>query len=695
VSLEFSDEDFQLFIEEGRAHLRTLEQSLLTLEDQLSAPLDLALVNEMFRAAHSIKGAAGMLGLKAIQGLTHQLENLLGQMREGKRGTDSELLETLFQAVDVLGTLMVEVSGADHQTVTDPVDTVLRLKQLAAGTPEPLRNAGDSQLPFPVPAALEAALNAHAIDAARCAMRAGRYLYQATLDLDGCTYRDGMFDHPVLERLFALSELVALQSDPPVPPEGTDTAFPIKGFALVQSSADPSIMAMLVPLDGEALKLTYDPANPPAAPAAPVVKAAVQDERPPAKPETRPTKEVSQSIRVDVGRLDELMNVVGEIVIGNSRLAQLGAALEHRYDHDATVQQLNESLGLLARMVGDLQRTVISTRMIPVERVFNRFPRLVRDLARSLGKEIKLELSGQETEVDKTVSEELEDPLVHLLRNAVDHGIEMPDVREAAGKPRGGTLHLSARHEGNHIVIALADDGGGINPEKVLKKAVELGLANRDLTYPEAEIHQFIMLPGFSTADQVTDVSGRGVGMDVVNQNIRKLKGSIHVESERGKGTTFIVKLPLTLAITKALLVSSGGELFAIPLESVRESLRLAVGDIKTLHGRSVAQLREAVLPLLSLQEAFGYDRGLTTGRHRSVVVVGDEKKQVGLIVDRLEGEQDVVVKSMGTYLGDIPGVAGATILGDGRVALILDINALLTELSHPTRHADRPAVSV
>ncbi|HEY9899719.1 MAG TPA: chemotaxis protein CheA [Pantanalinema sp.] len=690
MSFEFSDEDFKLFLEEGRAHLQTLEQSLLVLEDTLGEPLDLALINEMFRAAHSVKGAAGMLGLKTIQALTHQLENLLGRMREGKIGTDPELLEGLFEAVDVLGTLMVEMGGQDRTTRTDTAPTTQRLKDLLSARENagPTTEDAKTLLPFHLEHGLEASLDAKAMETAKRAIREKRYLYEVKLDLEGCRWVEESIDHDVFQKLAAISEVIALHSDPAPPEQGSTEAFALKGHALVQSSADPMILSILVPMGPDELRLVYDPSSAPEdAPAAPQEAAAVVKASEAPKPAAKQAARAggaaaahSQSIRVDVERLDDLMNVVGEIVIGNTRLSQLGGVLEGRYDRDVTVQQLTESLGQLGRLVGDLQMTVIRTRMVPVERVFSRFPRLIRDLARNLGKEAKLEMSGQETEIDKTVSEELEDPLVHLLRNAIDHGVETPDRREASGKPRTGTIKLSAHHEGNHIVILLEDDGGGIDPAKILKKARDLGLASPDAVYSDHDAVQFIFAPGFSTAEKVTDVSGRGVGMDVVNQNIRKLKGSVHVESTKGEGSKFIIKLPLTLAITKALLVRAGGETFAIPLESVRESIRLAPSAIKTINGRPVTQVRDEVLPLFKLQEAFGFGSDGQEARHLPVVVVGSGKEQLGLIVDRLEGEQDIVVKSMGNYLGEIQGVAGATILGDGRVALILDVATLIDE---------------
>lgn len=722
MTMEFGQEDFRIFLEEGQAHLETLEQSLLVLEDSIGGALDLGMINEMFRAAHSVKGAAGMLGLKAIQSVTHQLENLLGRMREGVLAADVEIVEALFEAVDVLRTLMVEMSGPDRTTRTDIKPTVERLKRLLEAREASASSIGvdTSLLPFSVDPALEASLDARAMEAAKRAVREKRYVYQARVVFEGCKFVDGNLDHPVIEKLLAITELIALHSDPALPSPETTETFSIDGYALLQSSADLTIIQMLVPLDASLIQMVYDPANPPAAPAGepaaapklvqqevvPVVRKAEEADVPAEAPGEgaeggqkaagkvpgAAAKATSQSIRVDVERLDDLVNVVGEIVIGNTRLSQLGQALGIRYDRDTTVQNLNEALGQLARLVGDLQMTVMRTRMIPVERVFNRFPRLVRDLSRMLGKEVKLELYGQETEIDKTVSEELEDPLVHLMRNAVDHGVERPDVREGAGKSRIGTVKMSAHHEGSYIVIVLEDDGGGIDPQKVLKKAREQGLAQPDYNYSENEILQFIFAPGFSTAEKITDVSGRGVGMDVVNQNIRKIKGSITVQSAKGIGTKFIIKLPLTLAITKALLVRSGGETYAIPLDAVRESIRLSQSEIKTINGRPVTQNRAEVLPLYNLSDAFGFtnhDESLNGG-YMPVVVVGGEKHQLGLIVDRLEGEQDVVVKSMGSYLKDIRGVAGATILGDGRVALILDIATLIDESGLDDRSFDR-----
>lgn len=713
MTLEFDAEDFQAFLEEARSHLDTLEQGLLALESMVGQGLDIELLNEMFRAAHSVKGAAGMLGLKTVATLTHQMENLLGAIRSGKHVLTERSVEVLFESVDALGTLLVELGGGTVGNGLDITPTVQALKENLEGDAAPASSTATAAAPPPYdfdPAFMAGLSDKHRALLGRLDAES-RYLYEVQLDLEDCRWGDEMIDHAIMEKLYSLGEIVGLLSDPPIPAHTPGAGpFPIRGKALFVTTAEPPILNILLPFTGDQLRVVHAPgaSSPPAAQAS--TSAA---EGPPAAAETQsapaaaPTGEeatkrvpasatkdapkkassVGQSIRVDVERLDLLMEVVGELVIGNTRLAQLGSELENRYDREPLVATLNETVAQVSRLMSELQLTVMRVRMIPVERVFSKFPRLIRDLSKSMGKEIKLEIFGQDTELDKTVVEELEDPLVHLLRNAADHGIEAPEVREAAGKPRMGTITLGAHREGNHIVISIADDGAGINPEKILAKARKMGILAPDATVSDQDAIQFIFHPGFSTAEKVTDVSGRGVGMDVVNQNIRKIKGSIQVVSRVGEGSKFIIKLPLTLAITKALLIKAGGDYFAIPLDTVKESIRVANSDIKTVHQREVIQLRDRVVPLFRLTDAFNLTPQPRASRYSPVVIVGGDTKQIGLVVDSLEGEQDVVIKSMGDYLGEVRGVAGATILGDGRVALILDIATLIDEGEGKERH--------
>ncbi len=398
-----------------------------------------------------------------------------------------------------------------------------------------------------------------------------------------------------------------------------------------------------------------------------------------AKPAADP-RTADTTIRVDVARLDALMNLVGELVLGRNRLAQIAFDLGQENEGMALARELAGTSAQIDFVTTELQMAVMKTRMIPVSKVFNRLPRLARDLMKETGKQVDLQVSGEETELDKTIIEELTDPLVHILRNAVDHGIEIPEVREKAGKPALGTVRVSAEHEGNHIVIRIEDDGKGMDPEKLKAKGVEKGVITeaqaREMSVSEA--YNLIFLPGFSMAANVTNISGRGVGMDVVRTNIGRLKGIIEITSAVGKGSVFTIKLPLTLAIIQALLVQSGKETFSLPLGSVLEVVRVRAADITTIHSREVIRLRDTVLPIARLDRVLRVPSGGAGGDWIYIVVVGIAEKKLGIIVDGLTGQKEVVIKSMGAYLREVHGIAGSTILGDGRVIMILDIGEFM-----------------
>lgn len=398
------------------------------------------------------------------------------------------------------------------------------------------------------------------------------------------------------------------------------------------------------------------------------------------------------TIRVDVTRLDHLMNLVGELVLGRNRLSQIVSIEKEENVHEDFSRQLGETAAQIDFITTELQTAVMKTRMVQIGRVFNRFPRLVRDIAKEFSKEIRLVISGEETELDKSIIEEISDPLVHLIRNAADHGIEPPDAREKAGKPRLGTIKLSAGHEGNHVIIEVQDNGAGMDPEKLRQKAIEKGIITPEEAHEmkKEDALSLIFIPGFSTAQRVSSVSGRGVGMDVVKTNVTKLNGLIAVESEVGQGTKFTLKLPLTLAIIQGLLVGVGSETFAIPLSSVLEVVHTSRSEVSTVNGREVTRLRETVLPLVDISEILN-----VPGRDRNVgifytVVVGVANRKFGIVVDRLIGQKEIVIKPLGAYLKNIPGIAGSTILGDGRVIMILDAGELL----HLVEKASRAAVS-
>ena len=396
------------------------------------------------------------------------------------------------------------------------------------------------------------------------------------------------------------------------------------------------------------------------------------------------------TIRVDVQRLDHLMNLVGELVLGRNRLSQIVSLDRNEDGREDFSHQLNDTAAQIDFITTELQTAVMKTRMVQIGRVFNRFPRLVRDIAREFSKEISLVISGEETELDKSIIEEISDPLVHLIRNAADHGVESADVREKSGKTRQGTISLSAGHEGNHVIIEVRDDGAGIDPEKLKQKAIEKGIITPEEAHDmkTEDTYGLIFLPGFSTAQRVSSVSGRGVGMDVVKTNITKLNGINTVESEVGKGTRFTLKLPLTLAIIQGLLVGVGGETFAVPLSSVLEVVRTSRSEVSTVNGREVIRLRETVLPLVDISEILNVPGRDTGVKSFYTVVVGVANKKFGIVVDRLIGQKEIVIKPLGAYLKNIPGIAGSTILGDGRVIMIIDAGELLRLVEKSTKAA-------
>lgn len=423
----------------------------------------------------------------------------------------------------------------------------------------------------------------------------------------------------------------------------------------------------------------------PAAASAPAaqVAAPVQAATPKAAPKQEAKQQhqatqVEQTIRVDVSRLDSLVNLVGELVLSRNRLSQIAGELENKFENEYLVEQLLDVTSAIGMNTTELQLAIMKTRMIAIGKVFNKFPRVVRDIARDTGKEIDLIISGEETELDKQVIESIGDPLLHMIRNSCDHGVETPEVRVAKGKPRTGTVLLSAYHEGNHVVIEIKDDGAGMDPDKLKRKAIEKGVITLDEAnnMDDKQAFGLIFKAGFSTAEKITNISGRGVGMDVVRNNIEKLNGIITIDSKINEGSTFFLKLPLTLAIIQALLVEVAGETFAIPLASVVETVRITNEEIHSFEGREVLKLRDRVLSLVRLDEAFALDE--LEQDEIYVVVVALAEKQLGFIVDKLIGQEEIVIKSLGEYLGGNPGIAGATITGDGRVRLILDVSGVI-----------------
>lgn len=388
------------------------------------------------------------------------------------------------------------------------------------------------------------------------------------------------------------------------------------------------------------------------------------------------TKVIDKTIRIDVERLDELMNLVGELVLGRNRLSQIISNVVERFEGETLARELIDTVSQVDYLTSELQNVVMRARMLPIAKVFSKFPRLVRDLSREMNKEVELFIYGEDTEVDKSVIEYIHDPLVHIIRNAIDHGIEPPEERKKLGKPEKGKVILKAEHEGNYIVISVEDDGRGIDPEKIRKKAIEKKLVTEQeaMSISDKDILNFIFIPGFSTASKVTNVSGRGVGLDVVKANITKLNGMIDVQSTPGHGTKFILKLPLTLAIIQGLLVNVCDEIFIIPLSSVIEVVRIKQDQIHRIKNKEMIRLRDSVLPLVRLEKIFNLKANGDEKKYLYIVVIGLAEKKLGVVVDGLIGQKEVVIKSLGSYLNNTKGIAGATILGDGTVRMIIDV---------------------
>lgn len=590
------------FMVEADELVNSLDTNLVTLE---SSPGDLDLLNEIFRAAHTIKGTSGFLGFDAITSLTHKMEDVLNRLRKGSVKVDSEIMDVLLESVDSLKTLLEDV--VEHRDVVRDYDD-LKNRLTAIVNEEPGGStAAASDSPDKTPGAEEQ------------------------------------------------------------PPEPKAPSRPANEEGLPTVEEIKAAMAA----EEEERK---------AAEAAAAKDAAPESKSNDIKGKLPKQGKDKETIRVDVSRLDNLMNLMGELVLGRNSLIQTTNVFSKNHEDLGGVEDLNRVGTQINFITTEIQLAVMKMRMLPVGKVFSKFPRMVRDLARESGKKITLELFGEDTELDKTVIEAIGDPLIHLIRNSCDHGIESCELRSMRNKPETGTIKLGATQEGSNIVISIEDDGKGLDLDAIKAKAIERGLATQEEVnrMSENDIFRFIFQPGFSTAKQITDISGRGVGMDVVKTNIEKLKGMIDIESTLGKGTTIYIKLPLTLAILQGLLIVSEDETYIVPLASVLETLRVSTEEIDSVNGRDVITLRDGVLPIINLNQILkGRRSNSRSSKKPYVVVVGLGEKRLGLIVDGLLGQEEVVIKSMGHMLGHTKGLAGATILGDGRVRLIVDLIGL------------------
>jgi two-component system, chemotaxis family, sensor kinase CheA len=661
------------FLIETQEILDTLDQDLMELESQAD---NFELLNSVFRSFHTIKGTSSFMGFEQITEITHHAEDILNKLRKAELRVNSDIVDALLEVYDWLKSLLKKAHAGD----TEPVDYSKTMEKLTKiGHPDTVKVEAESTR--------EVAANAGTIPsgaASTSPTMVDALLADPTFGKKGDYFTDDelsmiarAFDE--INKTMGTDTIVAN----PSPVADTPKAAPVAAKApeVVPQATQAPPASVIAKVSEPAPKPVAQAAPPvaskaPDAPKKSIAKELTADDKAKASVATETT------IRVDVNRLETLMDLSGELVLGRNRLAQVTQELMQKYENHDFLRELQETSSTIDFITTELQSAIMKTRMVPISKIFQKAPRIVRDLSKEFGKDIELVLRGEETELDRGIIEELNDPLVHMIRNSCDHGIESQAERERTGKPMKGTLILDAQHEGNHIVVSIIDDGKGINPEFLKSKALEKGLITNEQaqTMTERDIYSLIFMPGFSTAEKVTSVSGRGVGMDVVRTNIQRLKGIIEVDSKMGAGTTFTIKLPLTLAIIQGLLVRVQNEIYALPLSAVVEVVNTDLNQIYSVNQNEVIRIRNQVFPLIRMDKVLRTPNNENTLEDRYVVVVGLADKRLGLVVDELLGQKEIVIKSLGEYLGHIRGMSGSTILGDGRVIMILDIEELIQE---------------
>ncbi|WP_187948240.1 chemotaxis histidine kinase/response regulator CheAY2 [Helicobacter pylori] len=628
-----------------------LDQDLVELEH---SPEDLDLLNRIFRVAHTIKGSSSFLNLNILTHLTHNMEDVLNRARKGEIKITPDIMDVVLRSIDLMKTLLVTIRDTGSDTNNGKENEIEEaVKQLQAITSQNLEGTKETSRTKEAPQK----------EAKEEAKEENKENKAKTPTTENLTSDNPLADEPDLDYANMSAEEVEAE---------------IERLLNKRQEADKERRAQKKQEAKQEVTPTKEP------PKTETPKAPKTETKAKAKADTEENKApsigVEQTVRVDVRRLDHLMNLIGELVLGKNRLIRIYSDVEERYDGEKFLEELNQVVSSISAVTTDLQLAVMKTRMQPVGKVFNKFPRMVRDLSRELGKSIELIIEGEETELDKSIVEEIGDPLIHIIRNSCDHGIEPLEERRRLNKPETGKVQLSAYNEGNHIVIKISDDGKGLDPVMLKEKAIEKGvISERDAEgMSDREAFNLIFKPGFSTAKVVSNVSGRGVGMDVVKTNIEKLNGIIEIDSEVGVGTTQKLKIPLTLAIIQALLVGVQEEYYAIPLSSVLETVRISQDEIYTVDGKSVLRLRDEVLSLVRLSDIFKVDAILESNSDVYVVIIGLADQKIGVIVDYLIGQEEVVIKSLGYYLKNTRGIAGATVRGDGKITLIVDVGAMM-----------------
>ncbi|MBO4375830.1 MAG: chemotaxis protein CheA [Lachnospiraceae bacterium] len=689
----------EIFLDESKEHLQNLNTQILELEKD-SENMDT--INEIFRAAHSLKGMAGTMGYKRMQNLTHDMENVFSEVRNNNIKVNSEIIDVVFQCLDALDEYISNIqSSADegeneNTAIIERLNAILNGKSGGGEAPKeeaPKEEAAPEAAPEAAstggPSIKLADEHVHVLSEA---IKQGKKVYVFDVKVqDSCILKAA--------RAFlvfkAVEELGEIAVSEPSAQDIEDERFETNFKLVIISDADQDKIASAITsvseiekadgrllseadLTGGAAEAAGEEAAKEEAPKAEAKSAAPAAPAPaksaaPAKDDKKAGKPVvNRTVRVDIEKLDVLMNLVSELIIAKNSLVSVAGS-----DHSQT-SSFNEQIEYLESVTTNLHESVMKVRMVPIESVVNKFPRMIRDLSKKLDKKMELYMSGEETELDRTVVDEIGDPLMHLLRNSADHGLESAEVRKQRGKPEMGSIFLDAYQDGNNVVIEVRDDGNGIDVEAVKNKAIERGTitAEQGATMSDKEIIDLLFLPSFSTAKQITDVSGRGVGLDVVKSKIESLSGEVEVKSKLGEGSTWTIRLPLTLAIIQALMVSIGDEKYAISLGSIQTIEDVKASEIKYVQAKEVINLRGAVIPLIRLSEVLDAPTNKTKDDDMVVVIVKKGDKLAGLVVDELIGQQEIVIKSMGKYINKCKVISGATILGDGEVALIVDANA-------------------
>lgn len=674
------------FINEAEEKIEVLNDSLLQLEKN---PFNKDHINNIFRAAHTLKGGSAAMGFEDFTKVTHAMEDVFHYIRSDKLAVTSEIIDVFLHTIDFLKTLLANIDSPDIDYVTIG-DIVASLERILAEVRPEQENKHKIVQPNATPTDAMASRNPPKLSAVEVDQISNSLNEKSTLFYGHIQIKD---DVPMISlivfMIFTKIQSVGsiVWSNPPETQAEDFEGYMIE-FMITSSMTSAEIENVLKIPECKSLFLkqivvedlvshedeqaSSDSVGDSPLPKYPKAETADLD--------AGVLGSLTSTLRVDSIRVDNLLNLVGELLINRSRFAQVLTNIKKNNSNFPFVANLNETVTQLRKITNDLQEGIMQLRMIKIDQIFNKFPRLVRDTSRKLDKSINLEISGQETELDKRVIEEIRDPIMHIVRNCIDHGIETTTERLKAGKPEAGNLSMEAYHEGNQIVIKISDDGAGINPEVIKKKAVSMGVISKAEAQKmtDLELIYLILLPGFSTSQQVNDISGRGVGMDVVKKNIEKLNGTLKIVSEVNKGTSFIIKLPLTLAIIPTLLVKINDGIFAIPLSSVNEIIEIAGDDIKIVNGNEMIALRDMVIPLVRLSNYFNQDIPYKEIEMADVAIINIAEQHIGLIVDACLGEQEIVIKSLTSDLTESAGISGAAILGDGTIALIIDVGTII-----------------